>query len=424
MTDRSTARPRRIMLRSSWATVNIGDVAHSPGAATVLHEADPGAILTLWASRLDDRERAMFAAHQPWLRVVEGSLDEQGAPSTAELAQAWRESDLLVHGSGSGLVAARDMYRWQRTGRPFGIFGISYDPFGPLTPSTLAQARTQIDALPADYMDERDRELFADSAFLFCRDSLSRAYLEKQATGARCLAWGPDATFAYAQGDVEAARALTASLGLRPGFLVAVPRSRYAPYHSIYGRTPTKLDHYKLAVNAAHDDQDMAVLAGAITAWVRETGRDVLVGPEMSYAVELAAAHFPRILARDVAARVRVLPEYWDLPTATAVYEQAAAVVSMDCHSPILATAVGTPSLYLRQPTETVKGAMFADLGIGERVVEIESADAADRLAAGLEQLVADGGRPARETTMRVRDEARDQLVAMAAQAVSSADGS
>ncbi|QOR69892.1 polysaccharide pyruvyl transferase family protein [Ruania alkalisoli] len=418
----TTAAPaRRILLRSSWATVNIGDVAHSPGAAAVLHEADPEARITLWAMRLNDRERAMFAERQPWLEIVEGRFDEHDVASTPELARAWEEADLLVHGSGSGLVAGRDMYRWQRTGRPYGVFGITYDPFGLLTPSTLAQARAQIEALPGDYMYERDRELFAGAAFLYCRDSLSRDYLAGQGTGAPCLEWGPDATFAYDLSDDGAAAALIAELDVRPGFLVAVPRSRYAPYHRIYNRVPEQLDHYKVAVNAAHDEQDMAVLASAITSWVRRTGQDVLIGPEMSYAVQLAAEHFPRILPSDVAPRVRVLAEYWDLPTATAVYRQAAAVLSMDCHSPILATAVGTPSLYLRQPTETIKGVMFGDLGAPERVVEIEAHDAAERLADGLAELVADGGRPARELTARMREQAQSRLVQMAHRAVSAA---
>ena len=32
----AAGRPRRILLRSSWQTVNIGDIAHTPGVLAIL----------------------------------------------------------------------------------------------------------------------------------------------------------------------------------------------------------------------------------------------------------------------------------------------------------------------------------------------------------------------------------------------------
>ncbi len=38
-------------------------------------------------------------------------------------------------------------------------------------------------------------------------------------------------------------------------------------------------------------------------------------------------------------------------------------MVSFECHSPIIALAQGTPAVYLRQPTDTIKGQMYHDIG-------------------------------------------------------------
>ena len=48
-------------------------------------------------------------------------------------------------------------------------------------------------------------------------------------------------------------------------------------------------------------------------------------------------------------------------------------VLSMECHSPIIAAANGTPSFYLRQPTDTIKGQMYYDLGFNDWVFEIDN---------------------------------------------------
>ncbi|WP_157988006.1 hypothetical protein [Jiangella endophytica] len=45
------------------------------------------------------------------------------------------------------------------------------------------------------------------------------------------------------------------------------------------------------------------MLARAITHWVRRTGEPLVLGSEMSDAVDLAAEYFPRTLPDDVAAR-------------------------------------------------------------------------------------------------------------------------
>ena len=59
---------------------------------------------------------------------------------------------------------------------------------------------------------------------------------------------------------------------------------------------------------------------------------------------------------------VSYLNRYWLTVEACSVYAQAAAIVSLEQHSPIMGIAAGVPSVLLRQPTDTRKGQMWYDL--------------------------------------------------------------
>ena len=41
-------RPRRILLRNAWQTVNIGDIGHTPGMLKLLEQYLPDAEVRLW----------------------------------------------------------------------------------------------------------------------------------------------------------------------------------------------------------------------------------------------------------------------------------------------------------------------------------------------------------------------------------------
>src|SRR5688572_15166488 len=51
---------RRILLRSSWQTVNIGDIAHTPGMLALLQKHLPEYEVTLWPSSVDNGVEAML----------------------------------------------------------------------------------------------------------------------------------------------------------------------------------------------------------------------------------------------------------------------------------------------------------------------------------------------------------------------------
>lgn len=369
-TDRS--RRPRILLRSSWQSVNIGDIAHSPGAIRAFELFAPEAEIALWPCSLEDRERTMFARHLPHVRIVEGELTPEGRATTPELADAFDWADVMVHGSGPHAVRAEDVDAWRRrTGKPYGFFGITVDPVSPPTEATLDDLGAMIAALPEFHLSPAERDLYQGASFLYCRDTLSLDYLQGQNLAVDRLEFGPDATFAFDLWDLEQGDEIRAGFGLEDGqFICLVPGVRWTPYHDIRGIAPGPEDLRRAAVNAAHNPRDRAVLRRVVTEWVRSTGLPVLVVPEMTYEVDLARDYFADLDA-DVADRVHPLPGYWGPSTAAAVYSRARAVVSIECHTPIMSMVAGVPALYLRQPTDTCKGRMYADLGAPDAVVEM-----------------------------------------------------
>lgn len=336
--------PRRLLLRSSWQTVNIGDVAHTPGMLAVLERHLPDVEVTLWPSRVDRGVAELLQARFPRLKI---------AQTAASHAQALEECSFCLHGSGPGLVGAKEMAAWRRTGKPYGFGGV-----------TLSDAELR---------DQRD--LLAGARFVFCRDTDSLKALRDSGIQAPLMEFGPDATFALDLRDDPRAEATLKALDARPGgFLCVVPRLRYTPY---WKEKPTSFTAEEIArreaENEAHREADHARLRAAIVAWVRQTGEDVLLCPEMSYAVELLRPLLFDGLPDDVRPRVRALDRYWLTAEAASVYARAAAVLSMEMHSPIIAVANGTPAIHVRQPTDTRKGQMWRDVGLGDWLFEVEA---------------------------------------------------
>src|SRR5690242_11042128 len=119
----AASRPPQILLRSSWQSVNIGDIGHTPGALDLLAKYFPEAEITLWPGRLDRESRDLLTTNYPKLKIAEGTLDQQNKPTTPQLATAWEDADLYLSGSGSGFPASAHAIAFQKaTGKPVGVF--------------------------------------------------------------------------------------------------------------------------------------------------------------------------------------------------------------------------------------------------------------------------------------------------------------
>lgn len=340
----SPARPRKILLRSSWQTVNIGDIAHTPGMLTLLEKHRPEAEVTLWPNTLSAEVEKILTARFPKLKIAKTKEQKDAALA---------ECDFFLHGSGPGLVGWKEAELARKAGKPYGFAGVTLN----------------------DGEIKDRRALLGGAKFVYLRDSDSMKALKESGPlegGTPTIDFGPDATFALDLRDDEAAAALLKQHNLEPGkFLCAVPRLRWTPYWEIHPES-RRVDPERVKVNEEYAERDHAKLREAITGWVRETKMRVFLCPEMTYAVSRLRPLLFDSLLEDVKPHVAVMDRYWLTAEAASVYAKAAAIASFEQHSPIIGIANGTPSVLLRQPTDTRKGQMWRDVGLNDWIFEID----------------------------------------------------
>ncbi len=344
-----------ILLRSGWQTVNIGDITHTPGVLTVLEKYLPDVRIIAWLSSMDRGVREMLEGRFPKVKFVER------ADGPAHFAEA----DLMLHGSGPSVVAEKDLARWHKeTGKPFGTFGV-----------TIGEVP---DAL---------RDLLNAAAFVFCRETASIEVLRKAGVTKPVIDFAPDGTFVFDIRDDAKALSYMAASGLEERkFICVIPRLRYTPYHKIK-KLKWSAERIKMVeeTNAKFAEIDHAKQREAMIRWVRETGMKILVCPEMTYQIDVMDELLIDPLPADVKKQVVKRDTYWLSDEAASVYRRAHTVISAECHSPIIAAANGTPAFYIRQPTDTIKGQMYYDIGYTDWVFEVDQTTGkqiADRLMA------------------------------------------
>lgn len=340
-------RKPRLLVRSAWQTVNIGDIAHTPGLLALIEKHLPDAEVTLWPGRLDRGVDALLQRRFPKLRI---------AADTAAQAQAIADCDLMLHGSGPSLVGQSAVEQWRRTtGKPFGIFGV-----------TLSA------------VDEKQRDLLSAAAFVYCRDSLSLKVAKDAGVRSPVLEFGPDAAFACDLTDDAAADAFLAAQNLEPGkFLCCIPRWRFTPYWEIHGRKVTPGEEHKPARNAEMVEQDHGPLREAICQVVRGTDLKVLLCPEDLSQMALGKSAILDKLPEDVKPKVAWRETYWLTGEARSVHARSAGLFGLEMHSPIMCIGQGVPALVGRFQEQTSKGLMWKDIGLTKWLFDMD--EEADR---------------------------------------------
>ncbi|MFK7779383.1 MAG: polysaccharide pyruvyl transferase family protein, partial [Gimesia sp.] len=290
------------------------------------------------------------------LKIVKGRLKKNGDLDSESLKQAFQQADFFLHGSGPSVVSRRELAHWKKTtGKPYGIYGVTVSKINPELHSLLSEAD-----------------------FVFTRETHSLKNLTEAKVSSGYQDFAPDATFAIDLTDNPKAQAFQKLNQLEKGkYLCAVPRLRYTPYHKIH--KSSRWSKEKIAqvesVNQQFQEIDHAKLRAAIIKWVRTSGQKVVVCPEMTYQTEIIHPLVIAPLPPDVRRMVVPHDQYWLPDEAGSLYRDASAVLSMECHSPIIACAHGTPGLYVRQPTDTIKGQMWYDIGLKDWTFEIDAVD-------------------------------------------------
>lgn len=386
-TDQSTdtapderGRGKTILLCTGIQYANIGDVGHVTGILTLLERFLPEAKIILWTAIDVTEYNDLIRRYWPRVRVVHSRLDGDGddtfEPTNKEVFAAVEEADFVIGGHGGSMG---QIMRWiaQRYDIPYGIVGVTVS-----APPTGASK---------DFVD--------GASFFYTRDTQSLENLRR--SGARCktMEFAPDATFGSAIIDDATAETFLHEQGLTAGnFICVVPRLRVTPYYRIEPRFRSDpapwSDERRREVdtlNDAHKEEDHAKARAAMITWVRETGKDVLLCPEMIHNMDLFDELLYEPLPADVKPKVKKRERFWVTDEAAAVYKKAFAVISFECHSPIISSVQGTPAFYLRQPEDTIKGQMWYDFGLSDWVFEIEQSTG-DQISDRLMSIVADPG--------------------------------
>jgi len=355
-------RPPRILLRSSWQVVNIGDIAHTPGVLALIEKYIPDAETRLWASGdLSSEVAAMEQRRFPNLKIVKGTLDADGNASNAGLAEAVEWADFLLHGSGPSLVAAADVAAFaQHTGKPYGVYGITHGSF---------------------FTGSRDKDILSGAKFAFFRDSVSLEKAKAEGVTGPVMEFGPDGAFACdVRADAKAAAFLRAN-DLEDGkFLSCIPRLRWTPYWEIRGTPMDARARERHARNEAMAEQDHAPLREAITAVVRETPLKVLVCPEDMSQMAVGRRWIVDKLPADVRGRVVWRESFWLTDEALSTHLRSAGMFGLEMHSPIMCIGNGVPAIVCRFAEQTSKGIMWRDIGLGEWLFDFDDEEEIKRL--------------------------------------------
>jgi hypothetical protein len=366
-------RAPRILLRSSWQVVNIGDIAHTPGVLSLIEKHLPGVEVRLWASGdLTESVAAMEHKRFPKLKIVKGTIGADGKAANTELGEAVAWCDFLLHGSGPSLVAAKDVAAFvKHTGKPFGVYGITHGSF----------------------LSGNDKNILGQAKFAFFRDSISLA--KAKADGVQCpvMEFGPDGAFACDLRNDSAAQAFLRANQLEEGkFVCCIPRLRYTPYWDIRRTTMTDEQRRRSARNAAMAEHDHAPLREAIIAVVRETPMKVLICPEDESQMAVGREWIVDKLPAEIRTRVVWREKFWLTDEALSTYVRSAGLFGLEMHSPIMCIGNGVPAIVCRFNEQTSKGIMWRDIGLGEWLFDFDQEDEIKRLVPAVLAMVKEPG--------------------------------
>ncbi len=343
-----------ILLRSSWQTVNIGDIAHTPGVLAILEKYLPGAEIRLWPSNVGNGVEEMLRARFPSVQMVIGA---------EALTAAFAECDFLLHGSGPSLVAEKDVVRWSKeTGKPYGVFGITFS----MTDSTATKPASQV-------VVSNTIDVLSGAKFVFFRDSVSLQLAKSKGCKCPIMEFGPDGAFATDLSDDARAESFLSANKLDEGrFLCCIARLRYTPYWTIPAKKALR-DEQKVARNEAMKEHDCKPLRDAIIAVVKNTDLKVLLCPEDETQMAVNKEMLFDKLPQEIRARCVWREHYWLTAEAISTYRRSAGLFGHEMHSPIMCIGNGIPAIVCRWSEQTSKGIMWRDIGLSDWLFDLDN---------------------------------------------------
>lgn len=367
---------KRVLLRSSWQTINIGDIAHSPGVLALLEKYLPDVEVRLWTMEAGNGVKEMLQKRFPRVQIIDNS-------DTVAIKTAFQECDFLLHGSGPSLVASKDVEKWiNKTGKPFGVYGITL-------------AKTSI--------NEKVIQVLNQAQFVYFRDTVSLDLAKHEGVKAPIMEFGPDGAFACDLRNDKLALKFMSENGLKKGkFLCVIPKYRRTPhwlvtsYKSTYNEVVDKR-------NQEMKEHDLKPYLDAIIQVVRNTNYKVLICPEDVTQVALGKEMLYDPLPADVKKDVVWHDRFWLTDEALSVYVRSAGLFGLEQHSPIMCIGNGIPALVGRFEEQSSKGYMWYNIGLGDWFFDSDNKEQMDRLIPTVLSLT-NNPKAAKKKTMIAKD--------------------
>lgn len=337
--EQQSVKARKVLIRSGWQSVNIGDIGHTFGLLAIMEQYLPDLELVLWSKSYDRGVEQLLKDNFPKVLLVKSKIDEV----TPELKTAFDECAFMIHSSGPYVTAQKELQTWwDTTHKPFGVYGVSLDEVSSELSSLLDHA-----------------------SFFYCRDTESLKYFKTLTSKCPIQGFVPDSTFGIKIYNEQKAQDYLNKVGLKKGeFICVIPRLRYTPYWQMNNREPSESDQEKNAISLAYKKRDAEKLRNVMIEWIKATNHKVLVCPEVTYQVELGKETLYDPLPEDIRKDVVWRDSFWLPDEAISIYKQARAMVSCEPHSLIMAVAHRVPSIHVKQSTDTRKGQMWRDIGL------------------------------------------------------------
>jgi hypothetical protein len=342
-----------ILLRSGWQVENIGDIAHTPGFLAILEKHIPDTQPIYWHfyHYLPEDEVALIKRRFPNVQIVQGNMDAEGKASTLELEQAFTSADIFINNSGPATLgwAEASMFK-KKTGKPFGVYGVTYGLYG--TP---------------------EKAVLSEADFLYFRDSVSLARAKSEGINAPIMEFGPDAAFGIDITDDTSANKFLKANGLEEGkFLCCIPKHRHTPTW-LHKHKNRPFDEQRHKRNEEMRERDHAPMIEAINTIVRGTDLKVLIVHEDETQIPIGKEWLLDKLPEDVKTKV-VWRDYGWLPDeAVSIYKKSAGYFGNEMHSPIMCIGNGVPAIVGRWEEQSSKGMMWQDIGLGEWLFDFDN---------------------------------------------------
>jgi len=341
-----------ILLRSGWQVENIGDIAHTPGFLALAEKYMPKAEVIFWPHYhyLPDNEVKMLKKRFPKMKIVVGKLSPEGVASTPELAEAISKSNILINNSGPSTIGWAELNAYKKaTGKPIGVYGVTYGLYG--TP---------------------EKEILSEAEFVFFRDTVSLNRAKKEGIHAKIMEWGPDAAFATDVEDKVKAEAFLKENNLEKGeFVCFIPKHRMTPVW-LHRHKNKPFDANRNTRNEAMKEHDHTPMIEAITAIVRQTNLKVLIVSEDETQIAIGKDWILDKLPEDVKPRVVWRSTGWLTDEAVSIYKQSVGLISHEQHSPIMCIGHGIPALLVRWEEQSSKGYMWNTIGLQDWLFDFD----------------------------------------------------